>query len=345
MKKHLSIWASFVAFIFIILFTTIALVICLYLFVVHMGLEETPRWTSFHTIMFILLVSVVLGTIASAIASRKFMRFVYDLKNATRRVAAGDFSVRIAEDYNISEVNSLLRDFNKMAKDLGSIETLKDDFVTSVSHEIKTPLAAIEGCVELLKDASLTPEERSEYVNLIESAVKRLSVLTANILRLSKLDNQEILSDRVEFSLDEQIRQAILLLERRWSAKDINLNIYLTPVRMVANKELLMQVWINLLDNAIKFSHPGGDINVELSAVDGGVYVKVTDFGIGMQPGNMKHIFQKFYQGSESRSSEGNGLGLALVKRIVELSGGVITVESRVGKGSVFVVELKALEG
>ncbi|MCL1788440.1 MAG: HAMP domain-containing histidine kinase [Defluviitaleaceae bacterium] len=340
MKKHLSIWASFVAFVFVILFATIMLVIGLYLVVIHIGLEDTPRWSSFHTILFILLISVVFGTIASAVASRKFMRFVYDLKNATQRVATGDFTVRIAEDYKISEINSLLRDFNKMAKDLGSIQTLKDDFVTSVSHEIKTPIAAIEGCVELLKEQTLTTEERNEYVNLIEISVKRLSVLTANILRLSKLDNQEILPDQVEFSLDEQVRQAILLLEHQWSAKDINLNIYLTPVRIVANKELLMQVWINLLDNAIKFSHPAGDINVELSAVDGRVYVKVTDFGIGMQAGTIKHIFQKFYQGNESRSNQGNGLGLALVKRIVELSGGTIAVESRVGKGSVFTVEL-----
>jgi len=343
MKKHLTIWAAFVVFVFVVLLTTMFLGIALYVVTTHLALHEAARWTTGHIFAFILTISILFGTIAAAFAGKRMVKFIYALRDATKKIASGNFDIKLAEDSYISEVNSLLRDFNKMAKDLGSIQTLKDDFVTSVSHEIKTPIAAIDGCVELLKEQTLTEDERREYINLIDIGVKRLSVLTANILRLSKLDNQEILPDQTKFSLDEQLRQAILLLEHRWSAKDINLNIYLTPVHVLANKELLMQVWINLIDNAIKFSHPGDDINLELSQVATAVYVKVTDYGTGMTAETVKHAFQKFYQGNESRSQEGNGLGLALVKRIVELSGGTVTAASRHGKGSIFTVELPAV--
>jgi len=344
MRKHLTIWVAFVVFVFIVLLTTMVLGIALYVLVTHLDLPETARWTPRYTFTFILTISILFGTIAAAFAGKRMVKFIYALRDATKKISAGNFDIKLAEDSYISEVNSLLRDFNKMAKDLGSIQTLKDDFVTSVSHEIKTPIAAIDGCVELLKEQTLTEDERREYINIIDIGVKRLSVLTANILRLSKLDNQEILPDQVEFSLDEQLRQAILLLEHQWSAKDINLNIYFNPVRVLGNKELLMQVWTNLIDNAIKFSKNSGDINLEITQVHDRIYVKVIDFGIGMSSETVKHAFQKFYQGNESRTQKGNGLGLALVKRIVELSGGNVFAESRPGKGSVFTVELPAAE-
>jgi len=344
MRKHLTIWAAFVVFVFIVLLTTMGLGIALYIMATHLDLPEAARWTSMHTFAFIFTISILFGTIAAAFAGKRMVKFIYALRDATKKISAGNFEIRLEENSYISEVNSLLRDFNKMAKDLGSIQTLKDDFVTSVSHEIKTPIAAIDGCVELLKEQTLTEDERREYINIIGIGVKRLSALTANILRLSKLDNQEILPDQIEFSLDEQLRQAILLLEHHWSAKDINLNIYFNPVRILGNKELLMQVWINLIDNAIKFSKTGGDINLEIAQVNNRIYVKVIDFGIGMSGETMKHAFQKFYQGNESRTQKGNGLGLALVKRIVVLSGGNVFAESRLGKGSVFTVELPATE-
>jgi signal transduction histidine kinase len=340
MKRRLTIWAAFVIFTFCILLTTGALSVFFYITAERIGLTEIIEGTQFNPLVFILFISVILGTIMSAISSKKMMRFVYELRDATKKVAAGDFSVQIKENRKIFELDTLVTDFNKMVKDLGSIETLKDEFITNVSHEIKTPIAAIEGCVELLKEQTLTEDEMKEYINLIDMSVKRLSVMTANILRISKLYNQEILPDKTEFSLDEQIRQAILLLERQWSEKNINLNINLTPVRIFTNKELLMQMWTNLIDNAIKFSEAGGDINIELFQTDGRAYVKVSDFGVGMKEETQKYIFQKFYQGNETRSNQGNGLGLALVKRIVELSGGNISVESQLGKGSVFTVDL-----
>ena len=340
MKKYLTIWSAYVGFIFVVLLSTTLLTAMLFIAAEHFKLREYSRMGGGHVLIFILLISVVFGTFASAVASKRMVRFLYQIRHATRRVAAGDFSVRLDEGHKITEVNTLIKDFNKMVTDLGNIETLKDDFVTNVSHEIKTPVSAIEGCVELLKDESLTQAERTEYVSLMEISVKRLTTLTANILRLSKLNNQEILSDQVTYSLDEQIRQGILLLAHKIETKNLNLNIYLTPVQITANKELLMLVWTNLIDNAIKFSHFGGDISINLSAANGVAYVKITDYGSGMCHNTQKHIFQKFYQGNASRSHEGNGLGLALVKRIVDVTGGRIDVESKPDVGSVFTVEL-----
>lgn len=341
MKRHLNLtmWAAFVLFIFFILFATSMLSMFFFIIAVRLGFSEVAGHIPFNPLAFIWFISVILGTVLSAFAGKKFMKTIYEFRDATKKVAAGDFSVQVRGS-KIRELNTLIDDFNKMVKDLGSIETLKDDFITSVSHEIKTPIASIEGCVELLKDSTLTEEETQEYIDLIAMSTNRLSVLTANILRLSKLENQEILSDRTEFSLDEQIRQAILLLERQWSAKEINLNITLDSVRIFANKELLMQVWINLIDNAVKFSETRENINIELFRTSDKAYIKVADYGVGMREETVKYIFQKFYQGSESRSNQGNGLGLALVKRIVELSGGGITAESQFGKGSVFTVIL-----
>ena len=327
-------------FIFFILLTTIAISIFLYVMSIELGLDETHNLSPLHLLGFILLISLVLGTILSAFSSKKWMKFIYEFRDGIRQVAAGNFSIRLEEKSKISEVNTLIRDFNKMAKGLSSIETLKDEFITSVSHEIKTPIAAIEGCVELLKEQTLSKEEFHEYLYLMDISVTRLSVLTANILRLSKLDNQETLPDQTEFSLDEQIRQTILLLEHQWVAKRINLNISLVPVRVYASKELLMQVWINLIDNAIKFSEEGGEIDIKLFQTNDGTYVRVADYGVGMDEETMERIFQKFFQGDESRSNQGNGLGLALVKRILELTGGEIVVKSHRGKGSVFTVVL-----
>ena len=340
MKKHFTIWAAFVLFIFIILLTTNALAVSLYIAAARLELSVIPVHSPLQPLMLIAFISVIFGTILSAATSKKMMKFIYELRDATKQVATGNFTIELKEDSRVSEINTLIHDFNKMVKDLGSIETLRDDFITSVSHEIKTPIASIEGCVELLKDQALTEDEFKEYIHLIDISAKRLSVLTANILRLSKLENQEILADQTEFSLDEQIRQAILLLEHQWSTNNLNLNINLTPVCIRTNKELLMQVWINLIDNAIKFSKTGSCLDIELCETSERVLVRVIDYGIGIKEENLKYIFQKFYQDNESRSDQGNGLGLALVKRILELTGGYITVESRFGKGSVFTVDL-----
>jgi signal transduction histidine kinase len=337
-------WAAFVVFIFCILLATFILVTFLYILATNFVEPDVSGWTPIQPLILISLISVLFGTITSAIAGKRLMKFMYELRDALKQVASGDFSVRLKERHKISEIIALHHDFNKMVVELNNIETLKDDFITSVSHEIKTPIAAIEGCVELLKYNTLSEDEVSEYINLLDISAKRLSVMTANVLRLSKLDNQEILTDQSRFSLDEQIRQSVLLLEHKWVEKDINLHIALAPVSILASKELLMQVWTNLLDNAIKFSNKGGDIKITLSQVADRAYVSIKDYGTGMQSDILEHIFQKFYQADENRSNQGNGLGLALVKRIIELTGGSIEVRSEFGAGSEFIVGLPLTE-
>jgi signal transduction histidine kinase len=192
----------------------------------------------------------------------------------------------------------------------------------------------------LLQDEELSADERREYTEMIIAGTRQLSTLSSNILKLSKFENQKIITDSVEFDLDEQMRRSLLMIEPQWSEKNIELDIELEPVRYCGSVDLLQHVWLNLLDNAIKFSNEGGKISVRLSDAGDHIIAEIADNGIGMNEETKKHLFDKFYQGDKSRSSEGSGLGLPLVKRIVELSGGAIHVKSELGIGSVFTVEL-----
>ena len=229
--------------------------------------------------------------------------------------------------------------FNKMVRELNTTQVLHSDFVRNVSHEIKTPLAAMEGYALLLEGADL-PEELHGYAEKIVESSRQLSALTGNILRLSRLERQEILSRREVFSLDEQIRQALLSLEPLWTQKELEIDMELPSADYCGDPDLLYQVWGNLFSNAIKFTPEGGMIFVRMNVERDFVTVEIRDTGIGMTPEVQKHIFEKFYQGDPSRHVEGNGLGLALVKRIVDLSEGSIQVESAPGEGSCFLISL-----
>jgi signal transduction histidine kinase len=261
------------------------------------------------------------------------------LHEATKEVAKGNFDIKV-DRYSDDEVGELAESFNKMTAELKSMEMLQKDFISNVSHEFKTPISSIQGFAELMKSGRITDEERREYAEIISAEAERLSKLTSNILKLSKLENQDTMSERNLFSLDEQIRRVILLLEPEWNKKNIQFDLHLNDIMFYGNEELLQQVWLNLLDNAIKFSHRNGKIIVQLYHTGTSIKAKVMDRGIGMDDRTRERIFDKFYQGDTTRASEGNGLGLALVKRIVELSGGKIDVESRRGKGSTFTIVL-----
>lgn len=187
------------------------------------------------------------------------------LREATKEVAKGNFNVQLYENIKIEEFREMAKDFNKMVQELQGIETLRTDFVTNVSHEFKTPITAIEGYAALLQNLDLPAEEREEYAGKIISSTKQLSMLTNNILKLSKLENQEIIIEKTEFSLDEQIRQALLLLEPQWSGKQLDLEIQLAETGFYGSEELLMQVWINILGNAVKFSREYGNLSVTLT--------------------------------------------------------------------------------
>lgn len=271
--------------------------------------------------------------------SRHFFAPIEALNAAISHVASGNFDVRLPEEagnYTICQMN---RNFNKMARELNSIEMLQSGFIQNVSHEIKTPLAAIEGYAALLEAASL-PGELGKYTRRIVESSRKLSSLTGNILKLSRLEKQEIIPEKAWFSLDEQLRESVLSLEPLWSGKDLEIDIDLPPAGYYGNADLLWQVWTNLLSNAIKFTPEGGFIQVSLSQRDCGVSVQIRDTGIGMTPEVQKHMFEKFYQGERSRNIEGNGLGLPLVQRIVNLCGGRVRAESQEGKGTRFEVWL-----
>lgn len=263
-----------------------------------------------------------------------------NISRAAKRVAKGDFSARVEPCHSLRELKELTDNFNRMVQELGSIESLRNDFVTTISHEFKTPLAAIEGYATLLQDPSLSPSQEEEYVRIIIDSTRQLSSMAGNILLLSRLEQQEIVTNQSSFKLDEQIRQAILMLEPLWEKKCLDLDIELPSVRYYSNPELLLQIWINLIQNAIKFTPPGGTLMVRMEVLSHEAVVSVADTGIGMDEEQQKRIFEKFYSRTSDPALGGNGLGLSITKRIVELLHGSIHVKSKPDEGSCFTVRL-----
>ncbi len=289
-------------------------------------------------VWFTLLSLIIIGAMLIALFVKRVVEPVLKLTGATKEVAKGNFDIQL--DYQSDdEVGQLTQNFNKMTRELKSIEYLRKDFITNVSHEFKTPIASIQGFAKLLQNGNLTEEETQEYTQIIVEEAGRLSNLSSNILRLSKLENQEIV-DRKFFSLDEQIRKSILLLEHEWNKKNIEFEIELEKINCLGDEELLEQVWLNLLGNAIKFSPIKGKISIRLTQAEKTAIVQISDKGIGMSDDTMTRIFEKFYQGDVTHFHEGSGLGLSLVKRILDLFGGHIHVQSKINEGSTFTVEL-----
>lgn len=283
--------------------------------------------------------------ICSFFAAYHLMMELFDvieqLSASTKKIAKGDYTVQINYSGKIQEIRNMTEDFNLMAKELNSVETIRNDFIADVSHEFKTPLSALNGYLTLLQDPDLTQEEQEDYIRRSFLSIEKLNHLTENILQLSKLENQNLLPPPQTFRLDEQIREAIVLLEQKWNEKKIYLDIELEKAIYTGQQELLFQVWNNLIANAIKFSNPYGKIFIGMKAFDGDqIIVTIRDEGIGMDEDTQKHIFDKFYQGDTSRQAQGNGLGLALCKEIIYRCGGRIQVQSQLGKGSTFTVYL-----
>lgn len=276
---------------------------------------------------------------------KKFDAPLKKLSAAAKQVAGGDFSIYVEplhtpDKYDYIDV--MFEDFNRMVEELGTIETLKNDFIANVSHEIKAPLSVIQSYASALKKETLAQSERVEYADAIVTATKNLAALVTNILKLNKLENQEISPLPAPYDLCRQLSECALNYEQAWEEKGIHFSAELEDRSMIeADASMLEIAWNNLLANAIKFTPAGGAITLHQTSDAESVTVTISDTGCGMDANTMKHIFDKFYQGDTSHSSEGNGLGLALSKRVVELAGGTIGVKSELGKGSVFTVNLK----
>lgn len=282
------------------------------------------------------------GTIGVAVTNhmtKMLIDPIAKLRSAMREVADGDFKVEAKCESCIQDVQDIYDSFNSMVRELSTTETLQTDFISDVSHEFKTPINAIEGYASLL-EGEPSPEEQRAYVEKILFNTRRLSALTGNILLLSKLSNQSILPQKTQFRLDEQIRQAIVALEQKWSEKELGFEVELAETPFFGYESLLPHVWTNLIGNAVKFSPKGGEIRIKMMRTEGAVVFTIEDDGPGIVPGDEEHIFTKFYQSESSHGMEGNGLGLALVRQIVEMSGGSVDVRNLEAGGCRFTVRL-----
>ena len=294
---------------------------------------------------YVLFIGVVVYIAIRIVIRTSFTKPIQEIRKAARKVAEGDFTVRVhsqRKDDKKDEVEILIDDFNKMIEELATIETLKGDFIANISHEIKTPLAVIHSYASAMQKESLTMNKRMEYTDTILEASKKLSTLVTTVLKLNKLDNQEIIQKHT-YSLDEQLRCSILALEEKFEEKDIMLDVELDEVMITTDENLMEIVWNNLLTNAIKFTKSKGTVTINLKKEKGKIIVSINDTGCGMSKKTIEHVFDRFYQGDTSHSAIGNGLGLSLVKRVIDLVEGEIKVDSERGKGTDFTIILKEI--
>ena len=286
-------------------------------------------------------ICLLVGILLTSQLSKFFFNPIKKLRKAMDQVAEGDFSVRLEEESSSKEIMEIYTGFNLMAHELSSTEILQTDFVSNVSHEFKTPINAIEGYSTLLQDSDNLDNDQREYIDKILFNTQRLSSLVGSILLLSKLENQQIPSHQVEYRLDEQVRQSIVALEPAWEQKDIEFDVELDRVSYLGNEPMMRHVWDNLVSNAIKFSPNGGTVKIHLAKKLKRLIFTVEDQGPGLSEEAQKHIFDKFYQADASHKQEGNGLGLALVKRILTIEKGQITAENIPEGGCRFTVTLR----
>lgn len=303
--------------------------------------QVTLRWLINALLMF------SIGLAAMWMLAMAISKPIVQITEAAERVAKGDFSAKVplrrqTKKHPYDEVEALAATFNQMTDDLKSIEYLRKDFTSSVSHEIKSPIATISGYAQLLRDETLDAETRRAYTLAISESCAQLSRLSDNLLRITRLESGKRKPLAEPFQLDEQLRRTLAAMMPEFRRRKLELSVDLCAARIVSDRELLEQVWQNLLRNAIKFTPEGGSIRVGLTTQEGAFRVQIADTGIGIDESAQKHIFEKFFQADTSHHTEGSGLGLSLVKRIVDACGGEIAVESQLGKGSTFSVTLPA---
>jgi len=324
--KRISLNATFIILQFFVLLSTAALCfVCMVLasrlsLVIH---NSAPRvqW------LFFAIISVMVGTILSAVFMRRPLRPFSQLLDALIRISKGDYSVRLnlRGAHMIRELN---QNFNHMASELASIEMLRTDFINNFSHEFKTPIVSISGFAKMLKRDNLTAEERAEYLDIIITESDRLTTLANNVLSLSKIENQHILTDTKIVNISEQIRLAVAMLAQKWEDKRIDIRFDAEEMYLCGNEDMLKQIWLNLVDNAIKFSPEYGTVHIDARQQAMGMVVSVMNEG-ELPEDVLAHIFDKFYQGNTSHTEQGNGLGLTIAKKITELHGGTLQVANK----------------
>ncbi len=333
--SRLSLTLTFSLVIFLILFIAIALTIgIIYIMVLFdaipaydgTAIEVTPL------LLFLAFISLVIGFGISIIIVRFPLKPFNRIISSMNKLASGDFTARLSFGKTASGISALSEvtdSFNKMAHELENTEMLRSDFINNFSHEFKTPIVSIAGFAKLLKRGNLSEEQKQEYINIIEEESIRLSDMATKVLNLTKIENQNILSDISKYNLSEQIRNCVLLLENKWTSKKIEFDLEFDEVFIKANEELLKQVWINLMDNAIKFSPEYSIISISIKETEKNISTTITNTGVEIPEEEQKMIFRKFYQSDKSHSAYGNGIGLAIVKKIISLHKGQIFVESK----------------
>ena len=347
-QKVLKAINGYIVFFLVVAF---AVTCCMMLFVRTLGNtmglvfnEENVGAAAKLTFGNVVLITVLFSTFDLVRRKLTVERPVKRITAATEKIMAGDFSTEIQPMHGLGadNFNPIIEAVNKMARELGSVETLRTDFIANVSHEMKTPLAVMQNYGTMLQQPDLSEEDRMEYAHAVTDGSRRLADMMTNILKLNRLENQQIYPQVKEFDLGEQLCECLLRYENVWEQSEIEIETELAEnVLVKGDEELLSLVWSNLFSNAFKFTEPGGRVSLSLTATDSHAVVRVKDTGCGMSPEVGAHIFEKFYQGDTSHATQGNGLGLALVRRVVDIMQGEISVESQLGVGTTFTVKIR----
>lgn len=322
--------------------------------IVFLGFSYFFEGTTTSTVVLLMClttcaITMIIGGVALWHSASYVTNPITKISNAMQKVADGDFSVQLAfsdihrkkqREENYDEISVMANNFNKMTRELNSMDYLRKDFMSNVAHEIKTPVAAITGFSEMLLDGGLSEEEQKEYLTYIYQETQRLSRINENMLQMSRLDHQNIVDLTQEVKVDEQIRHCIILLGEKWFDREIQYELDLEKCSIVSNYDLLLQLWTNLIDNAIKYSKEECSIGITTKIVDNFLIFIIRDEGVGISEDKLSRIYDRFYQCDESHKKQGSGLGLSIVKRIIELLNGSISCESELGKGTIFTVRL-----
>jgi len=336
--------------IFVMIVAVYGLITLTLLLIYHGGLFEAGelfqpgRFNLLLLIVIFFVISVVIGALVFYRFNQLFLTPLNELGAALKQVEKGRYDVAVSTDVRVRELNRLMNGFNRMTKEISSAQLLKKDFISYFSHEFKTPITSIRGFSRQIKEHELDPAKQKEYIDIIYRESGRLIKLSSNVLTLTKLDHQTTLTQMRTFSLDEQLRRTLLVLEKQWTEKELELILELQQVKITNNEEIIQQIWVNVLSNAINYSHHGGVLKIQCEKDGECVKVRIRDYGTGMPDVVRERIFEEFYQGDASRGAGGNGLGMAIVKRIIDLCGGKIVIKSQPQKGTVAIVYLPILE-